>query len=82
MTPSNAVLASILRTLVPWIVATVGPLATQYLNWTPENLSAVATLVIGAVYYVAVRLLEQVSPKFGWLLGAPVQPQYSTPAPD
>ena len=43
---------------------------------TPADLTAVLTVVVGAVYYVGARLLEQVWPSARFLLGGPPAPSY------
>lgn len=73
---NSPVLTSILRTLVPWLVALLGPAALNWLGLTEATLSGVLTVGIGAIYYLIVRLLEQVHPKFGVLLGVPAEPTY------
>lgn len=44
---------------------------------TSDTLVAVVTAALGAGYYAAVRALEHRFPQLGWLLGAPVKPNYS-----
>ncbi len=66
---------SLVRTGVPlgvgWLIG-VGLL--------PQSASDTATItftaLITAGYYLLVRLLEQLWPKFGWLLGSPRKPAY------
>jgi hypothetical protein len=71
-------LASLLRTLVPLLVAWAGPTLTAWAGWTPEDISLVAGLLVAGGYYAVVRLLERyVSPRFGWLLGLASAPSYS-----
>lgn len=70
-------LTSIIRTVVPFLVALVGPWALVHLGVTSEQLSAVATVVVGAGYYLLARLLEQLHPGFGVLLGVPAEPTYA-----
>lgn len=70
--------ASIIRTVVPLIVgALVTLVAHAGLNINTVQATELVTVVITAVYYIVVRLLEQhVSPSFGWLLGAAKTPVY------
>lgn len=75
--------ASVVRTFVPLIVGAV-------LSWAAAAgipldegfepaLIAVLSFVFGAVYHIAVRLLETyVSPRFGWLLGLAKSPDSYT----
>jgi hypothetical protein len=75
------VLPSIVRTVVPWLVALIGPWLLQNVGVSVEDLSAVLTVAVGAVYYVLVRLLERVLPGAGWLLGWARQPAYAPVLP-
>jgi hypothetical protein len=75
-------LASLIRTIVPLLVAWAGPLLTAWAGWTPDQVSRVATLLVAGGYYLAVRLLEQYVPQAGWLLGLARQPEYRAPADD
>ena len=81
MTPTlSALWVSIVRTIVPIIVG--GVLAwlaargiTPLDSEMHTNLTAVLTVALSGLYYVAVRLLEvYVAPRFGWLLGLAKQP--------
>lgn len=77
----KALFDSLVRTLVPLIVANiVGALTGFGLDLDPEfqgSLTAVLTAIFAGVYYIAVRLLETyVTPKFGWLLGLARTPVY------
>jgi hypothetical protein len=76
-----SVLPSILRTLVPLAVGyfAAWPVA-KWLGLTDEQVTSLITAVITAVYYLAVRLLEQVAPQFGWLLGYASKPVYVPPS--
>jgi hypothetical protein len=72
------VVTSIVRTLVPFLVALVGPWLTDQLGLTDDEISSVSAIATGAAYYLLARLLEQFHPKLGFLLGAPKQPVYGT----
>jgi hypothetical protein len=73
-------LASLIRTLVPLLVAWAGPVLTGWLGWTPDDVSRVATLLVAGAYYLLVRLAERyVSPRAGWLLGRAGAPVYDPP---
>lgn len=76
-----SVLPSILRTLVPLAVGyfLAWP-AAKLLGLTEDQITSLITAVISAVYYLAVRGLEQVAPQFGWLLGYASAPKYVPPA--
>lgn len=70
-------LPSIVRTLVPFLVALVGPWVASNLGVGQDDLSNVLTVLVGAGYYVAARLAEKyLGGQFGWLLGHPAQPVY------
>lgn len=74
-------LPSIIRTLVPFLVALVGPWVASNLGIGNDDLSNVLTVLVGGVYYVAARLAERyLGDQFGWLLGHPAQPLYLPPA--
>lgn len=80
----SALLPSLVRTLVPLIVGWVlslplTPVVLDVLAVTTADagraVTAAATAVITAVYYVAVRWLETHGrPRLGWLLGWAAQP--------
>ena len=73
---------SIIRTIVPYLVALIGPWVLRNLGVDEAHLSAGLTILVGALLYVAARLLEQVAPRFGWLLGWPAQPTYARTTSD
>lgn len=87
--PVTSVLPAIVRTVVPFIIATLLSLpltrhVLELLDVTDGDARAALTkalpVVIGAVYYVVVRWLERnVDPRFGVLLGSTAQPTYSAP---
>lgn len=77
----KALLDSIVRTVVPVIVgAALAWVARLGIPVDPEfegALAGVLTAVFTGLYYIAVRLLEtHVTPRLGWLLGLPKQPNY------
>jgi hypothetical protein len=76
--------ASIIRTVVPLIVgALVTLVAHAGLNIDTVHATELVTVVITAVYYIVVRLLEQhISPQFGWLLGSAKTPVYTDASTD
>lgn len=72
-----------LKTLIPSVVRTVVPLVISVLvgwGFTETSLdgpvTAVLTVVVTALYYVIIRVLERYWDKIGWLLGYPSQPVY------
>lgn len=83
----NAIWTSVVRTIVPLIVAFFLQLAiTWNIQLDPEFeglLSTALTLAFTIAYYVAVRLFEMyISPKIGWLLGWAKSPDsYSADKP-
>lgn len=75
-------LPSIIRTVVPLIVAVVlGQAAKIGLDLPSGAVTDIVTVVIGFAYYSAIRVLEQDFPALGkWLLGlgfTSKQPTYS-----
>lgn len=87
--PVTSVLPAIVRTVVPFVIATLLSLpltrhVLELLDVTDGDartaLAKALPVVIGAVYYVVVRWLERnVDPRFGVLLGSTAQPTYSAP---
>lgn len=74
----NALVKSLARTVVPFVVGAVITLALKagvdLHGYAPE-----LTVAVGAVYYALVRVAEQyVSEHFGWLLGVAAKPVYPT----
>ena len=68
---------SIVRTLVPLIVAWLLSWLPAELALTEGQLGTAVTLALAAVYYIAVRLVEvYVSPRVGVLLGSRQAPVY------
>lgn len=72
-----------LKSLIPGVVRTLVPLVVSVLvGWgfseteTSGPVIAVLTVLVTALYYVVVRLLERHWDKIGWLLGYPQQPVY------
>ncbi len=74
----NALVASVIRTLVPVAVGQVASwlLLAHVVLPAPDlnGLSAFIGGLLTAIYYVAVRVLEQQWPTFGILLGLPSSP--------
>lgn len=88
-TPPNHALPD-LRSFLPSVVRTVVPLAVGYITGWPiagalgleeAEITPLVTVIIVAVYYIVVRLIETyVLPKAGWLLGWGSAPVYVPPA--
>ena len=75
---------AVIRTIVPTFVgALVAFLASHSIDvdaTTQQSLAALGVAVVTAVYYALATWLERnVNPNFGWMLGAPHAPTYSTP---
>jgi len=74
----NALVASVIRTLVPHVVAQIASLFLMVNIHVPADillqLSAVVGFVLFSTYYVGVRVLEQQWPQFGLLLGLTASP--------
>ena len=77
---NNSLQTSLVRTLIPYIVGgVISWLATKGIDVKTEDiatLSAFLTVVLGWLYYYAVRFLESKNPSFGKLLGVAKQPTY------
>lgn len=73
---------AIVRTIVPYVVGLAVTLAARWgINLEPSaELTGALTVVIGAVYYVAVRLLAKRWPALERLLGSRQAPNYQPPA--
>lgn len=71
---------SFVRTVVPfivsWIVSILLLINVTLTDAQRDSLSGLITLVLGALYYIAARWLEQRFPQLGWLLGSKKQPTY------
>lgn len=71
---------AVVRTVVPFVVGWVASillLINVTLTETQrDSLSGLITVVLGALYYIAVRWLEQRYPKLGVLIGSTKQPTY------
>ena len=72
----KSLIPSIVRTLVPLIVSVLVGWGLADTNLT-DPVTAVLTILVTALYYIVVRLLEQHWSKIGWLLGYPSQPVYA-----
>lgn len=78
-----------LRSFLPSVLRTVVPLLVGYFAAWPvagwfglqdDQVTSLVTLLVTAVYYLAVRLAEQyVEPNIGWLLGWAGRPVYPLP---
>lgn len=68
---------SIVRTVVPYIVGAVAAqLARIGLHYDDATINVIVTVAVSSAYYAAVRYLETLRPKFGWLLGLAKPPLY------
>jgi hypothetical protein len=68
---------SVIRTLVPFIVAYfLGLPVVKTLGLTEEHITSLVTVLLGGLYYIVARLAETYMPQLGWLLGHPSQPTY------
>ena len=76
--------AGLVRTVVPLVVAFVLNLTVvQKLGIDEATVENAVTLVIAAIYWLAVRVIEvYVAPRAGWLLGSKSTPVYGTPSDD
>ena len=81
VTPPASLLPSIPRTLVPLLVGYFAALpVVRALGLTDDQMVGLVTVLVSAVYWLVVRLLEKVAPQFGWLLGYASPPVYAPPA--
>lgn len=70
---------SIVRTVVPFVVSFIVVQAAKWgLDIDAAEVTPIATVVIGAVYYAVVRKIEENKPEVGKLLGKAVEPVYGT----
>mgnify|MGYP000843957471 CR=1 FL=1 len=68
---------SLIRTVVPFVVGWLISLpVVAWLGLTQEQVTAAVTVVIGAIYYLLVRIIERRFPSWGWLLGMATAPTY------
>lgn len=75
--PVGALGASIVRTVVPAIMALLITAGLRVGVEIPESIEGVITTVVMALYYALVRLLEtRIGPAWGWLLGYARIPSY------
>jgi hypothetical protein len=79
---SNFIISNI-RTGVVWLVGAVLTWLAAHFGIVVDDQSKLAAIaltffVCSYGYYLLVRLLGKVNPKFEWLLGAPVKPDYPT----
>jgi len=66
-----------IRTIVPMIVGWLGALLTDWgWDWTNQAVTQFVVVIIGAAYYIIVRLLESKWPAAGKLLGVARTPVY------
>ena len=74
----------LVRTVVPLIVAWLASFGVvQRLGIDSTQIENAVTLLVAAVYWLAVRVLEvYVAPKFGRLLGSSRTPAYGTTSAD
>lgn len=74
----NALVASVIRTIVPAAVGQVGAWLLLVNVVMPSTVATALTTFLGfaltAIYYVGVRVIEQQWPSFGVLLGLPSSP--------
>lgn len=78
----HPIIASLIRTLVPWLVGYILALAAKANLPLPESLAVeVVSIALGGLYYAVVRVLETRGKNaWGWLLGLASQPTYEATA--
>jgi hypothetical protein len=68
---------SVVRTVTPYVVGFIMVKAAERgLDWDAEQVTGAVTVAAGSVYYVFARLLEDLNPKMGVLLGVAKKPAY------
>ena len=67
---------SVVRTASPIVVGWLLSVLPAWLGLTEDQLGTIVAGALGVLYYVLVRVLEQFSPRFGWLIGLPGEPAY------
>lgn len=72
----RSLIPSTVRTLIPLIVSLLVRYGLAQSTMDTAWLENTLTVLVTAVYYVAIRLLEQHWDRIGWLLGYPKQPVY------
>lgn len=75
----------IIRTITPVIVGSVIARVIPGIDPTDPTVLLITSTLLTSAYYVAVRYLEEVNPKLGYLLGVAKKPAYSSqpaPSPD
>lgn len=80
-TPFSNYVTSLIRTIVPVIVAYIATFAAKKFNIVldedaKQNATAAFTFVFFSAYYAAVRWAEKEYPSAGWFLGRPAKPKY------
>lgn len=74
-----AYLQSVIRSVVPVVVAAIVSFALRYGVHLDEGaLADVLGALVGSAYYALVRWAEEKFPDLGWLLGKPGAPSYGT----
>lgn len=73
---------SIVRTVVPFVVGYVIVAAAKLgIELDSATASGAITVLLGGIYYTVARIVEERWPTWGWLLGSPTKPVYSTTNP-
>jgi hypothetical protein len=74
--PPSQLPPSVVRTVVPLLVAVCGAWAARELGIDQVVLAELLGVLLATAYYVAVRLLARGRPRLGVLLGWPAEPTY------
>lgn len=80
--PLPPIVASIIRTFVPYLVGYVLTLLAKAGFGLPEEaVTELLTIALGTLYYALARVLEtRFKPVWGWLIGLPKSPTYDATA--
>lgn len=77
--PASNLVQAFIRTIVPYVVAlivtTLGDIGVAV---DSVAVAQVVTAALAALYYVIVRLLGQIDPRFEYLLVVPAKPSYGS----
>lgn len=73
----NDMIKSIIRTIVPYLVGiVVSSFASIGIEVDSAAMAQVVAASLAALYYVVVRLLGMVDPRFEYMLVVPAKPSY------
>ena len=80
--PLSNLLPQIVRTVVAYLYPLFGPWLLRNLGLDVDDFTALTTIVVGAVIYAVLAVVEKFVPQVGVLLGWTRQPVYAKTGPD